>query len=108
MKKIYDCMKYSFLKNDIINIFIMEFNNIIETMEQIVQEKNNIEDDNQLKQFRREMVYMKKVLEMFDLINVSEYQERIENISKYVNPNKIMRKKKKVEKNESENYVESK
>ncbi len=101
-------MKYSFLKNDIINIFIMEFNNIIETMEQIVQEKNNIEDDNQLKQFRREMVYMKKVLEMFDLINVSEYQERIENISKYVNPNKIMRKKKKVEKNESENYVESK
>ena len=101
-------MKYSFLKNDIVNIFIMEFNNIIETMEQIVQEKNNIEDDNQLKQFRREMVYMKKVLEMFDLINVSEYQERIENISKYVNPNKIMRKKKKVEKNESENYVESK
>ena len=108
MKKIYDCMKYSFLKNDIVNIFIMEFNNIIETMEQIVQEKNNIEDDNQLKQFRREMVYMKKVLEMFDLINVIEYQERIENISKYVNPNKIKRKKKKVEKNESENYVESK
>jgi hypothetical protein len=98
MKKIYDNMKYAFLKKDIVEIFIMEFNNIIDAMEQIVEQRPNIEDDNQLKQFRREMFYMKKVFEMFDLIDVKDYQERIENISLYVNPDKIVKKKKKIEK----------
>ena len=111
MKKIYDNMKYAFLKNDIVEIFVMEFNNIIDAMEQIVEQRPNIEEDNQLKQFRREMFYMKKVFEMFDLIDVKDYQERIENISLYVNPDKIVKKKKKIdkdkEKDNNNNNVEN-
>ena len=111
MKKIYDNMKYAFLKKDIVEIFIMEFNNIIDAMEQIVEQRPNIEDDNQLKQFRREMFYMKKVFEMFDLIDVKDYQERIENISLYVNPDKTVKKKKKIdkdkEKDNNNNNVEN-
>ena len=110
MKKIYDNMKYAFLKNDIVEIFVMEFNNIIDAMEQIVEQRPNIEEDNQLKQFRREMFYMKKVFEMFDLIDVKDYQERIENISLYVNPDKTVKKKKKIDKDkekDSKNNVEN-
>ena len=98
MKKIYDNMKYAFLKNDIVNIFNIEINNIIDSMEHIVKEKPNIENDIQLKQFRREMVYMRKLLEMFDLFDVKVFKEKIENISKIINPNKAIKKKKKVDK----------
>ena len=106
MKKIYDNMKYAFLKNDIINIFKMEFNNVIDSMEKIVGKKPNIVNDAQLKQFRREMVYMRKLLEMFDLIDVKEYQERIEKISKIVNPNKVTKRKKKVDKDKDKKVEE--
>ena len=111
MKKIYDNKKYTLLKNDIVEIFVMKFNYINDAMEQIVEQRPNIEDDNQLKQFRREMFYMKKVFEMFDLIDVKDYQERIENISLYVNPDKIVKKKKKIdkdkEKDNNNNNVEN-
>ena len=106
MKKIYDNMKYAFLKNDIINIFKMEFNNVIDSMEKIVGKKPNIVNDAQLKQFRREMVYMRKVLEMFDLIDVKEYQEKIEKISKIVNPNKVIKRKKKIDKDKDKKVEE--
>ena len=45
-------------------------------------------------QFRNEMIYMRKLLKMFDLINTEEIREKIETISKMVNPNKIAKKKK--------------
>ena len=53
---------------------------------------------------------MKKFFEMFDLINVKDYQERIENISLYVNPDKTVKKKKKIDKDkekDSKNNVEN-
>ena len=62
MKKIYDNKKYTLLKNDIVEIFVMKFNYINDAMEQIVEQSSNIEEDNQLKQFRIEMLYMKKIL----------------------------------------------
>ncbi len=106
MKKVYDNMKYAFLKNDIVNIFKMEFNNVFDSMEKIVGKKPNIVNEAQLKQFRREMVYMRKLLEMFDLIDVKEYQERIEKISKIVNPNKVTKRKKKVDKDKDKKVEE--
>ena len=48
------------------------------------------------------MTYIRKVLEMFDLINTKEYIEKIEELSIFVNPNKIPKKKKKIDKKDDE------
>ena len=48
------------------------------------------------------MTYIKKVLEMFDLIDSKEYIEKIEGLSRFVNPNKIAKKKKKIDKKDDE------
>ena len=42
-------MKYALLKNDIVEILVMKFYNINDAMEQIVEQRSNIEEDNQLK-----------------------------------------------------------
>ena len=85
----------AFSNNDIIELFTTVFETCFNSMDEIVKEKCRIEDDLQLKQFRTEMVYMKKVLKMFELINVEPYREKIEGMSKFVNPKKLPKKKKK-------------
>ena len=85
----------AFSNNDIIELFTTVFETWFNSMDEIVKEKCRIEDDLQLKQFRTEMVYMKKVLKMFELINVEPYREKIEGMSKFVNPKKLPKKKKK-------------
>ena len=95
MKKLYDNMVGAFSNNDIIELFTTVFETCFNSMDEIVKEKCRIEDDLQLKQFRTEMVYMKKVLKMFELIDVEPYREKIEGMSKFVNPKKLPKKKKK-------------
>lgn len=100
MKKLYDIMVGAFDKKDIIDIFNKIFKSFFDLMESVVESKPKIEDDAQLKQFRAEMVYLKKVLKLFDLINVDIYREKIDTLSKNVNPKKIAKKKKAKEINE--------
>ena len=102
MKKIYDNMLYGFLTEDIIQIYNEEFKKLFEKMENVISNKPHIENENEFKQFRKEMNYIKKVLEMFDLIDVKEYIEKIEKISKIVNPNKVVKKKKKIDKKDED------
>ena len=102
MKTIYDNMKYGFNNDDIIKIYNEEFKLLFEKMEKVIHNKPRIENENELKQFRKEMTYIRKVLEMFDLINTKEYIEKIEELSIFVNPNKIPKKKKKIDKKDDE------
>ena len=102
MKTIYDNMKYGFNNDDIIKIYNEEFKLLFEKMEKVIHNKPRIENENELKQFRKEMTYIRKVLEMFDLINTKEYIEKIEELSIFVNPNKITKKKKKIDKKDDE------
>jgi hypothetical protein len=102
MKTIYDNMKNGFNNDDIIKIYNEEFKILFERMEKVIHNKPHIENENELKQFRKEMTYIKKVLEMFDLIDSKEYIEKIEGLSRFVNPNKIAKKKKKIDKKDDE------
>ena len=101
MKTMYDNMKNGFNDDDIIKIYNEEFKILFEKMEKVIHNKPLIENENELKQFRKEMNYIKKVLEMFDLIDTKEYIEKIEGLSRFVNP-KIIKKKKKIDKKEDE------
>ena len=60
-----------------------------------VYEKGIIEKDDQLKQFRSELNYIKKVFKFFGIIDCSKYKEIIDELIIKANPNKIPKKKKK-------------
>jgi hypothetical protein len=86
--KLYENVKFCFTKEEIIKLFKDEFFLIFEKFQKIVENKGMIIDEIQLKQFRYEMKYVQKIIKNFDYINTKIYNEKIEEIFKYVNPNK--------------------
>jgi hypothetical protein len=96
MKKIYDIMVGCFLDEDIKKFFEPTFDGLFNKMDNIVQSKNIIEKDDQLKQFRNEMIYLKKLIKMFPLVEGDKYRKIIDNMSKNANPDKVKKKKEKV------------
>ena len=95
LKKLYDNMGNAFLTDDINKIFTDTFNNMLNDFKKIVLEKGIIEKDEQLKQFRSELNYIKKVFKFFSIVDCTKYKEIIDDISIKANPNKLPKKKKK-------------
>ena len=102
MKKIYDIMVGCFLDEDIKMFFEPTFDGLFNKMDNIVQSKNIIEKDDQLKQFRNEMIYLKKLIKMFPLVEGDKYRKIIDNMSKNANPDKVKKKKEKVKDKDKE------
>lgn len=94
LKKIYDNMINTFDNTDISDIYTQILTNFINDFYNAVAKKGRIEPDNMLRQFRNELIYMKKVIKLFDLVDTEKMREKIEAVSKMVNPNKISKKKK--------------
>ena len=94
-KKLYDNSGNSFLTEDINKIFTETFNDMFNKFKKIVLEKGIIEKDDQLKQFRNELNYIKKVFKFFNIIDCSKYKDIIDELIIKVNPNKLPKKKKK-------------
>ena len=95
LKKLYDNMGNAFLTEDINKIFTEAYNNMLNDFKKIVLEKGIIEKDEQLKQFRSELNYIKKVFKFFSIVDCTKYKEIIDDISIKANPNKLPKKKKK-------------
>ena len=110
MKKVYDNIINGFSNEEVKNIFENNFNIVFDNMDKILNGKR-INDDNMLKQFRMEMNYIKKVLKMFEFIDVNDYKEKIEKYITNINPEKIVKKRKKKKENKNNlnnNNVEEK
>ena len=110
MKKVYDNIINGFSNEEVKNIFENNFNIVFDNMDKILNGKR-INDDNMVKQFRMEMNYIKKVLKMFELIDVKEFQNKIEKFSQMINPEKVVKKRKKKKENKNNlnnNNVEDK
>jgi hypothetical protein len=88
---LYENVKFCFNKDEIIKLFKDEFFLIFEKFQKIVENKGTIVDEIQLKQFRYEMKYVQKIIKNFDYINTKIYHEKIEEIFKFVNPNKNLK-----------------
>ena len=95
-------MGNAFLEEDIKRIFIQVFDNIFNQFKQSVINKGIIEKDDQLKQFRNEINYLKKVFKLFTIIDCTKYKEILDEISIKVNPNKVPKKKKKAKQEREE------
>ena len=96
IKTIYDNLGNAFLAEDINKIFTQTFTDMFNQFKKVVEEKGIIEDDIQLKQFRSELTYIKRVFKLFSIVDSTKYKEIIDEISIKVNPNKLPKKKKKV------------
>ena len=94
-KKLYDNIGNAFLTEDINNIFTQTFSDMFNQFKKNVYEKGIIEKDDQLKQFRSELNYIKKVFKFFGIIDCNKYKEIIDELIIKANPNKIPKKKKK-------------
>ena len=95
IKKLYDNIGNSFLIQDINKIFSQLFDNMFKQFKQIVLNKGIIEKDDQLKQFRNELNYIKKVFKFFSIVDCGKYKEIIDDLIIKANPNKLPKKKKK-------------
>ena len=102
VKKLYDNIGNAFLTEDINKIFTHTFNNMFNQFKKSVEDKGIIEDDLQLKQFRGELTYIKKVFKFFNIVDCTKYKEIIDEINIKVNPNKLPKKKKKAKVNKEE------
>ena len=95
-KKLYDNVGHAFLQEDINKIFSQTFDNMFIKFKQSVINKGIIEKDGQLKQFRNELTYIKKVFRLFSILDCGKYKEIIDELSIKANPNKLPKKKKKI------------
>ena len=102
LKKVYDNMGNAFLEEDIKKIFNQVFDNIFNQFKQSVINKGIIEKDDQLKQFRNEINYLKKIFKLFTIIDCAKYKEILDEISIKANPNKVPKKKKKTKQEKEE------
>ena len=101
-KKLYDNIGNSFLTEDINIIFTESFNDMFNNFKKSVLEKGIIEKDDQLKQFRNELNYIKKVFKFFNIIDCTKYKDIIDDLSIKVNPNKLPKKKKRTKQTKEE------
>ena len=95
LKRLYDNIGNAFSEENIKKIFKKVFEDMFNQFKQSVTNKGIIEKDDQLKQFRNEMNYIKKVFKLFNMIDCSKQKEIIDELSIKVNPNKLPKKKKK-------------
>ena len=95
LKKLYDNIGNCFLTEDINKIFTDRFNKMFNEFQKCVKEKGIIEKEDQLKQFRNELNYIKKAFKYFNIVDSTKYKEIIDDLSIKANPNILPKRKKK-------------
>ena len=100
-------MGNAFLEDDIKKIFSQGFNNMLNQFKESVIKKGIIDKDDQLKQFRNEMNYLKKVFKLFSVIDSTKYKDIVDELIIKVNPNKLPKKKKKAKQEKEEKEDEN-
>ena len=102
LKRLYDNIGNAFSEDDVKKIFSQSFDNMFNQFKQSVINKGIIEKDDQLKQIRNEMNYIKKIFKLFNIIDATKYKEIIDELIIKVNPNKLPKKKKKAKQEKEE------
>ena len=94
LKDIYESMKNCYEDNFIKEMMNKALNDFFDKFEDYILHGKKIEDENCLKQFKRDMIFLKKNLVFINIIDLTEIKNRIDNINKSVLPEWIRFKKK--------------
>ena len=95
LKEIYESMTYSyedFYLKDIMNKTLEQF---FDQFENFIFYGEKIEEENCLKQFRRDMIFLKKNLGFITILDLTDTINRIDKIMKSVLPESMIKSKKK-------------
>ena len=93
MKNLYDNMTNYYEEDFISDMFKNVLDKFFDKFEDFVFHGKKIEDDNCLKQFKRDMIFLKKNLVFITLFDLTDIKSRIDNINKVVLPESMLRKK---------------
>ena len=95
LKQIYDsminCFEESFVK-EMVNKALEDF---FDKFEEFIFHGQKIEEGNCLKQFKRDMIFLKKNLVFITIVDLTDVKTRIDNINKSVLPESMLKTKKK-------------
>ena len=109
MKRIYDNMCNCFSKSQINEIIKDDLKNLFNKINQAIDKKGIIENEEQLKQIRNEFNYIKKVLKLFHDVDTNNLKELLDEFIIKVNPDKLpINKKKKPGSNKGKEKEENK
>ena len=94
LKDIYDSMINCFEDTFMKEMIQKSLDDFFEQFEKYILHGKKIEDENCLKQFKRDMVFLKKNLVFINIIDLTELKNRIDSINKSVLPEWMRPKKK--------------
>ena len=94
MKIIYDSMVNCYEIDFMVKIFQPAIVKFFDKFEYFIFHGKLIEEEKCLKQFRKDMTFLKKNLNFINIFNISEIKSRIDNINKKVLPDYLLKKKK--------------
>ena len=97
MKIIYDSMIGSYETEFIVKTFKPAIIKFFDKFEYFIFHGKVIEDEKCLKQFRKDMTFLKKNLNFINVFDISEMKSRIDNINKKVLPEHMLKTKKKAD-----------
>ena len=97
MKIIYDSMIGSYETDFIVKIFKPAITKFFDKFEYFIFHGKVIEEEKCLKQFRKDMTFLKKNLNFINVFDINEIKSRIDNINKKVLPEHMLKAKKKAD-----------
>ena len=95
LKDIYDSMLNSYDQSFIIEVINKVLEEFFDKFEDFIFHGQKIEDENCLKQFKRDTIFLKKNLTFINIIDLTEIKNRIDNINRSVLPESMLKTKKK-------------
>jgi hypothetical protein len=97
MKIIYDSMINCYETDFMAKIFQQAIIKFFDKFEYFIFHGKKIEDEKCLKQFRKDMTFLKKNLNFINIFDLTEIKSRIDNINKKVLPDNMLKTKKKAD-----------
>ena len=94
LKDIYESMNNCYEDNFIKEMMNKALDDFFNKFEDYILHGKKIEDENCLKQFKRDMIFLKKNLVFITIMDLTEIKNRIDNINKSVLPEWLRHKKK--------------
>ena len=97
MRIIFESMLNCYETTFMVGIFQTAIEKFFDKFEYFIFYGKKIENENCLKQFRKDMTFLKKNLNFIDIFDLTKIKTRIDNINKKVLPEYMMKPKRKVE-----------
>ena len=95
LKEIYESMINCFEENFVKEMVNKALDDFFDKFEEFIYHGTKIEDENCLRQFKRDMIFLKKNLVFITIVDLTDVKNRIDNINKLVLPESMLKTKKK-------------